>query len=153
MMTVGGNTGGGACSRSITDLATSAAERIVLEALGARGFAARRGLSFFGADLGSAFGRLAFGGLAFGGLAFCATGFPAAGLRTDASAASSLRRASFAALFSTLNNLRACLSVALASRTLVFAAAARAVAWVAATLSRFVIGDWVVIYGSTRIKN
>ena len=143
-MGVGGNIGGGACSRSITDLATSAAERIVLEALGARGVEARRGLVFFGADLGSAFGELAF----------CArTGFLAAGLRTEATAASTFRRASFAALFSILNNLRACLSVAFASRTLLFAAAARAVAWVAATLSCFVLGDWVVIYGSTRIKN
>jgi hypothetical protein len=145
MMGVGGNIGGGACSRSITDLATSAADRIELEVLGAaRGFEARRGFIFFAADLGSALGELGF----------CArTGFPAAGLRTEATSASTLRRASFAARFSILNNLRACLSVAFASRTLVFAAAARAVALAAAALSRFVLGNWVVIYGSTRIKN
>ena len=144
MMGVRGNIGGGACNRSITDFATSAAERIVPSGLRARGFEARRGLVFFAPDLGSA----------FEGLAFCAlTGFPAAGLRTEASAASTFCRASFAALFSILNSLRACLSVAFASRTLVLAAAARAVALVAATLSSFMLGDWVVIYGSTRIKN
>jgi len=144
MLGVGGNIGGGACSRSITDLATSAAERIVFASLGARGLEARRGLLFFAAALGSA----------FGGLGFCArTGFGAGGLRTEATAASTFRRASFAALFSVLNNLRACFNAAFASRTRVFAAAARAVALVAATLSRFMIGDGVVIYGSTRIKN
>jgi hypothetical protein len=36
---------------------------------------------------------------------------------------------------------------------LVLAAAARAVALVAAALSSFMFGDWVVIYGSTRIRN
>jgi hypothetical protein len=146
MMGVGGNIGGGACSRSMTDFATSAAERIELAVLGARCFAARRGFIFFAADLGSA----------FAGLGFCArTGFtvPAARSRTEATAASTFRRASFAARFSILNDLRACLSVAFASRTRVFAAAARAVALTAAALSRFKIGDWVVIYGSTRIKN
>ena len=143
MMGVRGNIGGGACNRSITDFATSAAERIVTSGLRARGFEARRGLVFFAPDLGSA----------FAGPAFCAlTGF-SAGLRTEASAASTFCRASFAALFSVLNDLRACLSVAFASRTLVLAAAARAVALVAATLSSFMLGDWVVIYGSTRIKN
>src|SRR5258706_12095301 len=144
MIGVGGNIGGGACSRSITDFATSAAERIAPVDLRARGFEARRGLVFFAAVLGSV----------FGGLAFCApTGFPAAGLRTEASAASTFCRASFAALFSNLNDLRACLSAAFASRTLVLAAAARAVALVAATLSSFMFGDWVIIYGSTRIRN
>ncbi len=143
-MGVGGNIGGGACSRSITDFATSAAERIVSSGLRVRGFEARRGFVFFAADLGSA----------FGGLDFCAlTGFPAAGLRTAASAASTFCRASFAARFSILNSLRACLSAAFASRTLVLAATARAVALFAATLSSFMLGDWVVIYGSTRIKN
>jgi len=91
-----GKTGGGACSRSITDLATSAAERIVLEALGARGVEAARGLVFFTADFAADFG--ADLDSAFGGLAFCA---PAglAGLRTEASAASTFCRASFAARF------------------------------------------------------
>jgi hypothetical protein len=36
---------------------------------------------------------------------------------------------------------------------LALAAAARALALLAATLSSFMLGDWVVIYGSTRIKN
>ena len=148
-MGVGGNIGGGACSRSITDFATSAADRIELAALGARGFEARRGFVFLATDLGSAFGELGFCALA----GFLAAGFPAAGLRTEVIAASTFRRASFAARFSILNSLRACLSAAFASRTLVLAAAARAVAWVAATLSCFMLGDWVVIYGSTRIRN
>jgi len=118
--------------------------------LGARGVEAARGLVFFTADFAADFG--ADLDSAFGGLAFCA---PAglAGLRTEASAASTFCRASFAARFSILNDLRACLSVAFASRTLVLAAAARAVALVAATLSSFTLGDWMVIYGNTRVRN
>ena len=149
--------GGGACSRSITDFATSAAERIVPAGSPERGFEARRGLIFLDADLGAAFARLGLGARA----ALPAGGLPVAGLRTaglslsatagfteravpDATAAAAFRRACFAAFFSILNNLRACLSVAFASRTPVFAAAARAAALVAAALSRFMKGDWAI---------
>jgi hypothetical protein len=156
MIGVGAKTGGGACSRSITDFATSAAERIVASGLRARDFEARRGLPFLDADLGAALRS------GFGARAPLAAGLSEAGLRAAAgfgaravaaaSAATAFRRACFAAFFSILNNLRACLSVAFASRTLVLAAAARAAALVAAALSRFMNGDWVIIYGSTRIK-
>ena len=126
--------GGGACSRSITDFATSAAERIVPTGLRARGLEARRGLIFLGAE----------SGLRTGGLSLAVTAGLAARTVADATAAIALRRACFAAFFSILNNLRACLSVAFASRTRVFAAAARAAALVAAALSRFIKGDWAV---------
>jgi hypothetical protein len=139
--------GGGACSRSITDFATSAAERIVPTGSRARGFEV-----FLGADLGAALRRLGFGartallaaGVRTAGLGLrVAVGF---GARTvaEATAATAFRRACFAAFFSILNNLRACLSVAFASRTRVLAAAARAAALVAASLSRFMMGDWVI---------
>jgi hypothetical protein len=170
MTGAGGNIGGGACSRSITDFATSAAERMA--GTWARGFTARRGLSFlrdfFGAALDGTFGGILAalcGGLfgaAFGRLRTTRAGCVTDDLRTaglslrvaagrgarlaaDVAAASTLRRACFAAFFSVLNNLRACLSCTLAARIWLFAAAARAAALVAAILSRLMNGDGVVI--------
>jgi hypothetical protein len=174
MTGAGGNIGGGACSRSMTDFATSAAERIPVA--WARAFAVRRGLSFFGGFFGAfSVGLLSgfFGGLfgGFFGLVLGAalgifrgarTGCAADDLRTaglslsvaagrgarlaeEVAAASTFRRACFAAFFSVLNNLRACLRCAFAARTWVFAAAARAAALAAATLSRLMNGDGVVI--------
>jgi len=157
----GGNIGGGACSRSITDFATSAAERIPGAA--ARAFAARRGLIFFGEALGvvlrADFGRFVgartgfAAGLRTAGLSFSAAAGRGTRRTAAAAAASTFRRACFAAFFSVLNNLRACLSCAFAARSRVFAAAARAAAWVAAALSRLMNGERLVIYGNTRIKN
>ena len=49
----GGSSGGGACKRSMTDFATSAAERIVSGAGFARGFGVRLGWAF---ALGFGFG-------------------------------------------------------------------------------------------------
>jgi hypothetical protein len=166
MTGAGGNIGGGACSRSITDFATSAAERMA--GTWVRAFAGRRGLSFFGVFFGSLFGEDfggVFGGLLgalFGLLRTARTGCFAGDLRTaglslsvaagrgarlaaDVAAASTLRRACFAAFFSVLNNLRACLSCIFAARIWLFAAAARAAALVAASLSRLMNGDGVVI--------
>jgi hypothetical protein len=178
MTGAGGNIGGGACSRSITDFATSAAER--MPGAWARAFAGRRGLSIFGDFFRDFFGGF-FGGFfdglggvvlgtIFGLLRAARTGGLADGLRTaglsssvaagrgvrlaaELAAASTLRRACFAAFFSALNNLRACLSCAFAARICVLAAAALAAAFVAATLSRLMNGDGVVIYGNTRTKN
>jgi hypothetical protein len=155
---VGAKIGGGACSRSITDFATSAAERMVSDPFGARGFEARRGLIFLGADLGLRTAGLSLGaaaGLSLSAAAGLSWGVAGFGARAVAEAAADaiFRRACFAAFFSILNNLRACLSVAFASRTLVLAAAARAAALLAASLSRFMRGDWVIIYSSTRVKN
>jgi hypothetical protein len=157
MTGAGGNIGGGACSRSITDFATSAAER--MPGAWARAFAGRRGLSIFGDFFRDFFGGF-FGGFfdglggvvlgtIFGLLRAARTG----GLAAELAAASTLRRACFAAFFSALNNLRACLSCAFAARICVLAAAALAAAFVAATLSRLMNGDGVVIYGNTRTKN
>jgi predicted lipid-binding transport protein (Tim44 family) len=178
MTGAGGNIGGGACSRSITDFATSAAERMPVAWV--RAFAGRRGLMFFGALFGAFFvaffgafigafiGALlggSFGGCfgaALGIFRAARTGCVADDLRTaglsssvaagrgarfaeEVAAASTFRRACFAAFFSVLNNLRACLRCAFAARTWVFAAAARAAALVAATLSRLMNGDGVVI--------
>jgi hypothetical protein len=166
MTGAGGNIGGGACSRSITDFATSAAERMPVAWV--RAFAGRRGLVFFGAFLGAFFGGFlgdtcgVFFGAALGIFRATRTGCVADDLRTaglslsvaagrgarfaeEVAAASTFRRACFAAFFSDLNNLRACLRCAFAARTRVFAAAARAAALVAATLSRLMNGDGVVI--------
>jgi hypothetical protein len=150
----GGNVGGGECSRSITDFATSAAERM-LGIAGTRAFAARRGLIFFGGLFGGLFGAV-FGrfrdasagfatGLRTAGLSFSAAAGLGVRLVADTAAASTFRHACFAAFFSTLNNLRACLSCAFAARTWVLAVAARAAALVAASLSRFMKGEGVVI--------
>jgi len=165
MTGAGGNIGGGACSRSITDFATSAAERMPVAWV--RAFAGRRGLIFFGAFLGAFFGGFlggscgAFFGADLASFRAMRTGCVADDLRTaglslsvaagrgarfaEVAAASTFRRACFAAFFSVLNNLRACLRCAFAARTWVFAAAARAAALVAATLSRLMNGDGVVI--------
>jgi hypothetical protein len=154
MIGAGGNTGGGACSRSITDFATSAAERMTGAA--ARVFAVRLGLVFFGGlfavFLSAAFGllravRAGFGAdaLRTAGLSLSVAAGRDARVAEEAAAASTLRRACFAAFFSVLNSLRACLSCAFAARTWVFAAAARAAALVAAILSRLMKGDGVVI--------
>jgi hypothetical protein len=166
MTGAGGNIGGGACSRSITDFATSAAERMPVA--WARAFAGRRGLIFFAASFGAFFGGFLGGSFgAFFGAALrifraARTGCVADDLRTaglsfsvaagrgvrlaeEVAAASTFRRACFAAFFSVLNNLRACLRCAFAARTWVFAAAARAAALVAAILSRLMNGDGVVI--------
>jgi hypothetical protein len=158
----GGNAGGGACSRSITDLATSAAERIVSGFFfGTRGFTVLGAPAFLAALLVFAtllvlaalvLAAASAADVRIAGLSFrVAAGL---GLRALlAAAASTLRRACFAAFFSALNNLRACLSRAFAARTSSLAADARAEALVAAALSRLMIGDLVVIYGSTRNKN
>jgi hypothetical protein len=166
MTGAGGNIGGGACSRSITDFATSAAERMPVAWV--RAFAGRRGLIFFGAFFWAFFGGFFSGsfGVFFGaGLGIfraARTGCVADDLRTaglslsvaagrgarlaeEVAAASTFRRACFAAFFSVLNNLRTCLRCAFAARTWVFAAAARAAALVAATLSRLMNGDGLVI--------
>jgi hypothetical protein len=181
MTGAGGNIGGGACSRSITDFATSAAER--MPGTSARGcFEGRRALNFFGglfgrpfaepfgAPFGKPFGALFAVAGVFGVLRAARTGFGAGTLRTagsslsvaagrgsrltaEAAAASALRCACFADFFSTLNNLRACFSCAFAARIWTFAAAARAAALVAAALSRLTNGEGLVIQGNTRIKN
>ncbi len=161
MIGAGGNIGGGACSRSITDFATSAAERIVSGAFWALTLAARRGLIFFGrllaAILETTFGlRAARSGFTAADLRMAGLSLSLAaglGARLVAAAASTFRRACFAALFSILNNLRACLSCAFAARTWVFAAATRPAALLAAVLSRLMNGDTVVIYGNTRTRN
>ncbi len=145
-----GNTGGGACRRSITDFATSAAERM-RGARETRALAGWRGL-FLGGELsglvwGRGFGRCDAAGTGFtaglrtAGLSLSAAAGLGARRAAESAAASTLRRACFAAFFSTLNNLRACLSCAFAARTSVFAAAARAAALVAASLSRLMNGD------------
>jgi hypothetical protein len=143
MTGAGGNIGGGACSRSITDFATSAAER--MPGTWARAFAGRRGLVFFAGFFAVGFVRT--GGLAddlrTAGLSLAAG--RGARLAAEAAAASTFRCACFAAFFSALNNLRTCLSCAFAARTWIFASAARAAALVAATLSRLMNGDGVVI--------
>jgi hypothetical protein len=162
MIGAGGNIGGGACSRSITDFATSAAERIVSGVFWVRAFAARCGLIFFGrllaAVLGATFGLRRAARRGFAAASLRTAGFSlsvAAGLgaRVIAEASSIFRRACFAALFSILNNLRACLSCAFAARTWVFAAAARPAAVIAAALSRLMKSDGAVIYGNTRTRN
>ena len=166
MTGAGGNIGGGACSRSITDFATSAAERMPVA--WARAFAGRRGLIFFGTFLAAFFGGFLGGscGVFFGadlasframrtgcaaddlrtaGLSLSVAAGRGARLAEEVAAASTFRRACFAAFFSVLNSLRACLRCAFAARTWVLAAAARAAALVAATLSRLMNGDGVVI--------
>jgi hypothetical protein len=162
MIGAGGNIGGGACSRSITDFATSAAERIVSGVFWARALAARCGLICFdkllAAVLEAAFGfrRAAWRGSAAEDLRTAGLSLSVAaglGARVIAEAASTFRRACFAARFSILNNFRACLSCAFAARTSVFAAAARAAALIAAVLSRLMKGDGGVIYGNTRTRN
>ena len=155
MIGSGGNIGGGACSRSITDFATSAAERIVAKGFGARGFETRRLIFLavvFGAALSGALGALRLTradfvatGLRTAGISLSAAAGLGARVVAEAAAATAFRRACLAAFFSILNNLRACLSCAFAARTWTFAAAARAAALVAAILSRFMISDWVVI--------
>ena len=132
-----GSVGGGACSLSMTDFATSAAERMVLGVLTAPGFGVRLREAFFGARLAAAFlGAVlldadffaaALGETALGAAALrTETGFSADDRRTAglslrvaaglgvraaavATAASSLRRACLAAFFSALNNFLACL--------------------------------------------
>jgi hypothetical protein len=162
MIGAGGNIGGGACSRSITDFATSAAERIVSGIFWARALAVRCGLIFLGrllaAILDASFGlrRAVRSGFAAEDLRTAGLSLSVAaglGARLVAEAASTFRRACFAALFSILNNLRACLSCAFAARTWVFAAAARPAARMAAVLSRLMNGDATVIYGNTRTRN
>ena len=154
MTGAGGNIGGGACSRSITDFATSAAERIPVA--WARAFAVRRALIFFGGFfalvLAAIFARLRSartgcfaGDLRTAGLSFSVAAGRGARLAAEVAAAATFRRACLAAFFSVLNNLRACFSCAFAARTWVLAAAARAAALVAATLSRLMNGDRVVI--------
>lgn len=154
MSGAGGNIGGGACSRSITDFATSAAERMLVAS--ARAFTARRGLIFFSGLFAVVFGavfgllraaRTGFGGddLRTAGLSLSVAAGRGARVAREAVAASTFRRACFAAFFSVLNSLRACLSCAFAARTWVFAAAARAAALVAASLRRLMKDDVVVI--------
>ena len=158
MTGAGGNIGGGECRRSMTDFATSAAERMV-SGFSARAFAARRGLILFSGPFGAVFdvvlgvdlvrlraARTGFGaGLRTAGLSFRAAAGRGARRVAETAAASTFRHACFAAFFSVLNNLRACLSCAFAARTWVFAAAARAAALVAVSLSRLMNGDRVVI--------
>jgi hypothetical protein len=129
MAGVGGSSGGGLCNRSITDFATSAAERMVSGGSRASDFGARfrRRLGFTAAPaertssldplnrvpVGLAVGlgfdadRVLDGDLALG-----------AGLALGTAAASSIfRRACFATFLAALNDLRACLRLAFASRT------------------------------------
>jgi hypothetical protein len=177
-----GSVGGGACSLSMTDFATSAAERIVLAFLTAPGFgvrlwgalfgAARLAAAFLGSGLlGGDFFTAAFGETALGAVALrTESGFTADDRRTAglslmvaaglgvraaavATAASNLRRACLAAFFSALNNFRACLRRPFAERRSSLAADARATALATASLSRLMIGDLVFIYGSTRMRN
>ena len=144
MTGAGASTGGGLCSRSITDLATSAAERIVSAGFGARGLALRvfgAGGTAPAADLRAGVrGALRTGGLALVAAAldarFCAAAVAAV---AAVAAASTFRRACFAAFFSALNALRACLSSALADRTCSFAPAARAAALAAAASNRCIV--------------
>lgn len=161
----GGNDGGGLCSRSITDFATSAAVRIGLGEEPAEALAGRRNfraaLAFFGAALGTAFLGVAFGvalGAALrtalgaarfaaavftGGvdgapgraLFFSAPTFLGAGVKNVLRAASNFFLACLAAFFSTLNALRACLSRAFADLTTCLAEAARAAAFLTAAAS------------------
>ena len=156
MTGAGGNIGGGACSRSITDFATSAAERMP-GAWEARALAARRGLiffrGFFAVVLAAIFGFLratrtgcgVADDLRTAGLSLSVAAGRGARLAAEVAAASTFRRACLAAFFSVLNNLRACFRCAFAARIWVFAAAARAAALVAAALSRLMNGDGVVI--------
>jgi hypothetical protein len=164
-----GSVGGGACNLSMTDFATSAAERIVLGGvLIAPAFGVRRRAAFCGA----ARLRAAFLGSVFLGADFLRTetGLTADGRRTArlslsvaaglgmraaavATAASNLRRACLATFFSALNSFRACLSRPFAARRSSLAADARATALATASLSRLMIGDLVFIYGSTRVRN
>ena len=133
-MAAGASTGGAACNRSITDFATSAAERRVSGGFGALG----SGLRVFGAGLRTGF-RVA---LRTGALAVVAIGLEGrsrAATVVAMTAASTFRRACFAAFFSDLNTLRACLSNALADRTCSFALAARAAALAAAAFSCWII--------------
>ena len=177
-----GSVGGGACSLSITDFATSAAERMVLGVLTAAAFGVRLGDAFFGAArlraaflrfvlLDAGFFAAAFGEPALGAAALrAASGFAADGRRTAglslrvaaglgvraaavATAPANLRRACLAAFFSALNNFRACFRRPFAERSSSLAADARAAALAAASLSRLMIGDLVFIYGSTRMRN
>jgi hypothetical protein len=174
-----GSVGGGACSLSMTDFATSAAERIVLGGvLIAPSFGVRRRAAFFrAARLGAAFlGSVFLSADFFAESALDAaalrtkTGFTEDGRRTArlslrvaaglgmraaavATAASNLRRACLATFFSALNSFRACLSRPFAARRSSLAADARATALPTASLSRLMIGDLVFIYGSTRMRN
>jgi hypothetical protein len=174
-----GSVGGGACSLSMTDFATSAAERIALGFLTAPGFgvrdalfgAARLDAGFLGSvlldgDFAAAFGEASLGAVALRtGSGFAADDRRTAGLSLRvaaglgvraaavATAASNLRRACLAAFFSALNNFRACLRRPFAERRSSLAADARATALATASLSRLMIGDLVFIYGSTRMRN
>jgi hypothetical protein len=139
-----GSTGGGLCKRSITDFATSAAERIVSGDLPARGFGARRARAGFGAVAGLRTRGLATTLLATATFA-STTGFDSRPGATAAAAASIFLRACFAAFFSTLNNFRACLSRAFADRTCCLAAAARAAAFALAAFSRFIVAGLVAM--------
>jgi len=169
MTGAGGNIGGGACKRSMTVLAISAAERIC-GAFGARAVETRRTTVFFNGRLGATPGgapltsadlraRRDFGaGTDFGtdgALRIARLSFSLAAGRGGRAvpAASTWRRACFAAFFAALNALRACLSSALAKRTCLLAAAARAADLTAAPLSFFSVDGLAVIYGSTRNKN
>ena len=82
MTGAGGNIGGGACSRSITDFATSAAERMPVAWV--RAFAGRRGLIIFGAFSAAFFGSFfgLFFGAAWGIFRVARTGCVADDLRT-----------------------------------------------------------------------
>lgn len=164
----GGNIGGGACSRSMTVFAISAAERIGGASGAARGFEARRGAAFLRirfeaipgraglADWGFC-GRTVFGartGFA-GDLRMAGLSFKVAAGRGGRSlpAASTLRRACLAAFLAALNVLRASLRFALARRTWALADAAVAPALAATVFSRLSKDGLGVIYGSTRNKN
>jgi hypothetical protein len=111
-MGVEGSVGGGPCSRSITDFATSAADLMVSGDLRARGFGGGReaGRAGFAADERLRTLGLATAGLATTGLAGLVTAglVTAAGFVTwpgagTAAAASTFLRACLAAFFSILN--------------------------------------------------
>ncbi len=138
---MGGSAGGGLCSRSITDFATSAADRMVSVDLRGRGFAVGRAATRAGFAAGAGLRTL---GLATAILA-TATGFDTRPDGRAASAASSFLRACLAAFFSILKSFRACFSCAFADRTCSLAAAARAAALEAAAFSLFIVAGCVAM--------
>lgn len=146
----------------MTVFAISAAERIC-GTFGARAFDIRRETVFFRVGLDAVPSSAGLGCAAFGAraeldandaLRNAGLSFKVAAGRGGRAlpAASTCRRACLAAFFAALNTLRACLSCALAMRTWLLAAAARAAALAAAVLSR-VRDGLAVIYGNTRNKN
>ena len=169
MTAAGTRTGGGLCNRSITDLATSAAERRVSGGFWALGLSVRvfgAGSTTlaapdtdlrpalptgFGADLRTGFGVAArIGALAAVAVALDARSWAA--VVAAVAAASTLRRACFAAFFSDLNALRACFSSALADRMCSFALAARTAALAAADFNCCIVAGLLAMIFKTALE-